>query len=54
MCSTCGRHLVEVDVRLDEITVTMRACSGCDTLWWELDGRRVELDIVLALASAGG
>ena len=52
MCATCGRHIVQVDVRLGEVTVTMHSCSGCDTRWWELDGRRVGLDIILGLAAA--
>ena len=52
MCATCGRHIVRVDVRLGETTVTMHSCSTCDTRWWELDGRPVGLDIILGLASA--
>ena len=51
MCPRCHRHLVEVEVRLGDITVTMHACSTCETRWWDRDGQPVELRTVLALAA---
>jgi len=52
MCPSCSRHLVEIDVRLGDITVTMHACSRCDRRWWERDGQTLELRTVLKLAAA--
>lgn len=52
MCPHCRRRLVEIAVQLSEIAVTMHACSACDRRWWDLDGRPLELDAVLALAAA--
>lgn len=52
MCPSCHHNLVEVDVRLADIKVTMHACSTCDNRWWDLEGRPLELDTVLALASS--
>jgi len=52
MCPRCHRRPVEVDVRLGDTTVTMHACSTCETRWWDRDGRQVDLDTVLALAGS--
>lgn len=53
MCPTCRRNLVEIAVRLRAATLTMHACSTCDTSWWDRDGQPVELGAVLTMASAG-
>lgn len=52
MCPHCHRRLVEIGVRLGDIRVTMHACSDCDHRWWDLDGRPLDLDVILILASA--
>jgi hypothetical protein len=51
MCRTCRRRIVEIDVRIGDATVTMHACSSCETRWWDRDGRVVGLATVLALAA---
>jgi hypothetical protein len=52
MCPKCHRRLVEIDVRLGETTVTMHACSTCETRWWDCDGRPVALETIISLAAA--
>lgn len=52
MCPNCHHRLVEIGVRMGDITVTMHACSTCEHRWWDLEGRALELDTVLVLASA--
>ena len=51
MCPHCSHRVVEVVVRLGDVTVTMHACSSCDRRWWDRDGETVDLGAVLALAS---
>lgn len=51
MCPLCHRNLVEIEVRLADINVTMHACSTCETRWWDRDGCPVGLDTILLLAS---
>ncbi len=52
MCPHCSHQVVEIDVRLGDVTVTMHACSTCDRRWWDRNGDPVDLGAVLALASA--
>jgi len=52
MCPRCHRHLVEIDVHLGDIAVTMHACSTCDTRWWDCDGLALDLGRVLDMATA--
>ena len=51
MCPHCSHRLVEIDVRLGDVKVTMHACSTCDRRWWDRDGAPIDLRDVLALAS---
>lgn len=51
MCPSCHHNLVEIDLRLGDVKVTMHSCSTCEQKWWDLNGRQLELGTVLALAS---
>jgi hypothetical protein len=49
-CPVCqpARRMVTVRVSREGVTLTMHACSSCETRWWERDGARVGLGEALA------
>jgi hypothetical protein len=53
-CPSCrqGRP-IEITLTIAGRQVQMRACSECDTRWWQADGKAAALPDVLALAADG-
>jgi Zn-finger nucleic acid-binding protein len=53
MCPVCrASRMVEIEITLQGDAVRMRACSRCDTRWWERDGESIELEGVLEMAAS--
>ncbi len=51
-CPNCnGSSLIEIALNIGDHPVRMRNCSGCDSRWWDSDGRALHLHGVLELAS---
>lgn len=52
-CKSCGSDaVIEIDLTLPDGTeVTFNSCHKCEARWWKQDGRNLDLDVVLDLAS---
>ena len=54
-CPGCRNGgLVEIGMMLEDVRVTMRSCSRCETRWWDRDGEAVGLRSVLAMVPRRG
>jgi len=50
MCPTCRVvDLSEIQLKLRNADVRLRACVRCEQRWWDRDGEPVALDEVLGL-----
>jgi hypothetical protein len=49
-CPDCrASGVVEIRVQLDETSITMQSCSGCDSRHWYRNGEAIGLQGVLAM-----
>ena len=49
-CPTCGSlDLVQISMSFEGSGIEFRACSSCEERWWEREGLRVPLRVVLDL-----
>ncbi len=53
ICSACGADsVIQIDLTLaDGTQVDFYSCHQCESRWWNRDGKDLELDAVLDLAS---
>jgi len=51
-CKSCGStDVIEIDLTLPDGTeVTFNSCHRCEARWWNQDGKKLELEVVLDLA----
>ena len=51
-CKSCGSSdVIEIDLTLPDGTeVTFNSCHQCEARWWNQDGKKLELEVVLDLA----
>lgn len=51
-CAGCGSTaVIEIDLTLPDGTeVTFNSCHQCEARWWNQNGKKLELDVVLDLA----
>jgi formate dehydrogenase maturation protein FdhE len=49
-CPTCGSSdLVNISMTFEGSGIQFRACHACEERWWEKDGLRIPLRVVLDL-----
>jgi formate dehydrogenase maturation protein FdhE len=49
-CPTCGSlDLVQISMTFEGSGIHFRACHACEERWWEKDGLRIPLRVVLDL-----
>ena len=49
-CPTCGSlDFVQISMTFEGSGIQFRACSACEERWWERDGLRIPLRVVLDL-----
>lgn len=49
-CPTCGSlDLVQISMTFEGSGIHFRACHACEERWWEKDGSRIPLRVVLDL-----
>ena len=54
-CPDCrARGLVEIRVQLDDTSITMQSCSGCESRRWYRNGEAIGLQSVLAMVPRRG
>ena len=53
ICAVCGADsVIQIELTLaDGTEVDFFSCHQCETRWWNRDGKQLELDAVLDLAS---
>lgn len=53
VCGVCGADsVIQIELTLaDGTEVEFYSCHRCETRWWNRDGKELELDTVLDLAS---
>lgn len=51
-CKSCGSTaVIEIDLTLPDGTeVTFNSCHKCETRWWNQNGKKLDLEVVLDLA----
>ena len=52
VCKSCSSNdVIEIDLTLPDGTeVTFNSCHKCEARWWNQDGEKLELEVVLDLA----
>ena len=49
-CPSCGSlDLVDISMSFEGSGIRFRACHACEERWWEKDGLRIPLKVVLDL-----
>ncbi|HEV2905799.1 MAG TPA: hypothetical protein VGZ50_00565 [Actinomycetota bacterium] len=49
-CPSCGSlDLVDISMSFEGSGIHFRACHACEERWWEKDGLRIPLKVVLDL-----